>query len=173
MQNPALDQDHGNIGDAADQGQHHDRNKNHRRIGLPFPKREQIAKPEIAADQFADDDANHRQCRTDSQAGEHRRHRARKLDAPEDLRARRLERAGEIDQIGIDIAHCGQHIDHHRKEHDEDRHQDFRIDGEAHPENEQRRKRDLWRDLQGEDIGRERQLGGRRHTKQVTDQCAK
>ena len=66
MQHPALNQDHGNIGDAADQRQHHDRHKDHRCIRLPFPEREQIAKPEIAADQLADDNPDHRQGRADA-----------------------------------------------------------------------------------------------------------
>src|SRR6516164_11811648 len=136
MQHAALDQDHGNISNAADQSQHYDRDKDHRRIGLTLAEGEQIAQPEIPADQLADYNPDYRQCRSDPQASEHRRHRAWKLDAPENLRARRLERASEIDQVGVDIAHRGQHVDHDRKEHDEYSHQNFRIDSEPHPQNE-------------------------------------
>ena len=85
---------------------------------------------------------------------------------------RRLERAREIDQVGIDGADRGQHVDHHREEHDQDRDQDFRIDREAHPQDEQRRERHLGRDLQRQDIGRQRELGGRRHAEQVADEGA-
>ena len=85
---------------------------------------------------------------------------------------RRLECAGEIDQVGIDGADRGQHVDHHREEHDQDRDQDFRIDGEAHPQDEQRRECHLGRDLQRQNIGRQRELGGGRHADQVADEGA-
>ena len=104
--------------------------------------------------------------------GEHRRHRGRKFDLPENLRARRLEGAGEIDQVGIDGAHRGQHIDHDREEHDQDGDQDFRIDRETHPQNEQRRERHLGRDLQRQDIGRQRELRDRRHAEHIADEGA-
>ncbi len=143
-----------------------------RRIGLAFAEGEQIAEPMIAADQFADHDADDGERRADAQAREHRRHRGWKFDLPENLRARRLERARQIDQIGIDAAHGGQHIDHDRKEHDQDGDQDFRIDRKAHPQDEQRRKRDLGRDLQRQNVGRQRELGHRRHAEQIAEDGA-
>ena len=78
-----------------------------------------------------------------------------------------------IDQVGIDIAERGQHVDHDREEHDQNCHQNFWIDGEPHPQNEQRGECDFRRNLQGENVWRERKLGGRRHAEQITDECAK
>jgi hypothetical protein len=37
------------------------------------------------------------------------------FDLPEDLRPRRREGASEIDEIGIDCAHRGEHVDHDGK----------------------------------------------------------
>ena len=80
-----LDQNDAKISNATDQGEHHDGNEHHRCIGLSFAQSEQIAEADIAADQFADDDAHHRERGTDAKAGEHRRHRGWKFDLPEDL----------------------------------------------------------------------------------------
>ncbi len=139
-------------------------------LAWPSPNESRIAEPRIAADQFADHHADHGERRADAKAREQRRHRGRKLDLPENLRARRLERAREIDQVGIDGAHRGQHVDHDREEHDQDRDQDFRIDRESHPQDEQRRERHLGRDLQRQDIGRQREFGGRRHAEHIADE---
>jgi len=57
------------------------------------------------------------------------------IDLPENLRPRRLEGACEIDEVGIDGAHRGQHVHHHGEEHDEDGNENLRIDREAHPQN--------------------------------------
>ena len=121
----------------------------------------------IAADELADHDADHRERRADAQPREQRRQRGRKLDLPEDLRSRGLEGAGEVDQVRIDCAHGSQHIDQYREEHDQDRDQNLRIDREAHPQDEQRGKRDFWRDLQRQDVGRQRELGHGRHAEQI------
>jgi hypothetical protein len=86
--------------------------------------------------------------------------------------ARVALKAGEIDQVGIDGAYRGQHVDHDGKEHDQDGDQDFRIDGKTHPQNEQRRERHFGRNLQRQDIGRQRQLGDRRHAEHVSGEGA-
>src|SRR6266705_5151751 len=49
MQHAVLDEDDGEIGEAADQGEHQDRDEHHRGIGLALAEREQVAEAEIAA----------------------------------------------------------------------------------------------------------------------------
>ena len=102
MQHAQFGEDNEQIGDAADESQHDDGDEHHCGVALAFTEGQEIAEPRIAADQFADHDTDHRQRRADAQTREQRRQRGRKLDLPEDLRTRGLERAGEIDQVGIE-----------------------------------------------------------------------
>jgi hypothetical protein len=54
-----LHQDDGNIGDAADQGQHQDRNKYHGGVRLTVSEAQQIAQSGISAHQLAHHDPDH------------------------------------------------------------------------------------------------------------------
>ena len=42
----------------------------------------------------------------------------------------------------------------------------------SHPQNEQRRERHLGRDLQRQNVGRQRQLGDRRHAEHIAGESA-
>src|SRR5215813_517279 len=107
MEHALLHQDHGEIGYAADHGQHEDRDEDHRGIRLALAEGQEVAESEIAADQLAHHHADHRERRGDAQAREQRRQRGWELDLPEDLRARRRERPREVDEVRIDGADRG------------------------------------------------------------------
>src|SRR5262245_41014744 len=70
MEDALLDQEHGEIGNAADHGQHEDRDEYHRGVRLALAEGEQVAEPHIASDQLAHHHADHREGRGDAQAGE-------------------------------------------------------------------------------------------------------
>src|SRR5262249_55015774 len=70
MQYALLDQDHREIGNAADNREHENGDEYHGRIRLPLAEGEQIAEPKIASDQLAHHDADDGERRGDAQAGE-------------------------------------------------------------------------------------------------------
>ena len=74
MQDARLDDRDRAIKHDADQGEQHDRVEHHRGVGLAFAEGNEIAEPSVAADQFADRDADHREGRADAQARHQRRH---------------------------------------------------------------------------------------------------
>src|SRR5262249_12912519 len=70
MEHALLDQDHGEIGYAADYGQHEDRDEHHRGIRLALAKGQEVAESQIASDQLAPHHADPRERRGEAQAGE-------------------------------------------------------------------------------------------------------
>ena len=75
----------------------------------------------------------------------------------------------QIDEVEVNRPDRGEDVDQYRKKNDQDCDQDFRINRESHPENEQGCKRDFGRDLQRQNIGREGKFGCRRHSEEIAD----
>src|SRR5262249_31638044 len=70
MEHALLHQDHGEIGYAADYGQHEDRDEHHRGIRLALAEGQEVAESQIASDQLPHDHDDQGKRRGDAKAGE-------------------------------------------------------------------------------------------------------
>ncbi len=167
MEHAGFDHGHRAVEHDADEGEQHDRIEHHRSVGLAFTEGDEIAKAGIAADELADGDADDRQRGADAQPRHQRRHRGRHLDLPEDLQPAHAVGTRQVDQVAVHRLHRLQHVHQDREEHHQDGHDQLGPGVVAEPHDEQRRKGNLGRDLQPENIGRQHLLDEHRHAEHV------
>src|SRR5260370_11263743 len=87
VQHACFDGDHDAVERDADQRQQDDGDEDLGGVARAFGEGQQVAEADIAANQLADQDADHRQGGRDPEAREQGRHGGRKIDLPEDLEA--------------------------------------------------------------------------------------
>ncbi len=103
----------------------------------------QVAETAIGAEEFADDGARDRKDRRHLHAGKDIGQCVGELDLGENLPARALHRAHQVDQVGLDLAQPPGRGEHDREEADGECHHHVRADAVAKPDNDERSERHL------------------------------
>ena len=138
-----LEAEHQPVEHHADQRDQDHRHEHRGGVERDLHLQHQVAETAVGAEELADDGAGDRQDGGDLHAGEDVGQRAGKLDLGEDLPARALERAHEVEEVGLDLAQPARGGEHDRKEADRERHHRVRADAVAEPDDDQRAERDL------------------------------
>ena len=127
----ALEAEHDAVEHHAEQRDQDHRHEHRGGVERDLHLQHQIAEAAVGAEELADDRAGDREDRRDLHAGEDIGQRAGQLDLGEDLPARALQRAHQVEQVGLDLAQPARGRQHDREEADRERHHHVRPDAVA------------------------------------------
>ena len=128
---------------------------------LPRARLTRTPRPSLGAGPLPDDRADDRERHADPQPAEDRRQRGRDLERRQDLAAGRPERAGHLEQPGVDRPDPDHRRDRDREEHDQPADDDLARQPRPEPQGEQRGEGEDRRRLGGDDVRRDEPLDER------------
>src|SRR5688500_9325846 len=140
---PALEKQHDAVEQHAEQGDEQHRHEHRRRVERDLHLEHEIAQAPIGAEELADYRAGHGEYGAHLHAGEDVRQRTGKLDLGEQLPARALERAHQVEQLRLDLAQAARRGEQDREHADGERHQRVRQYSVLEPHDDERAERHL------------------------------
>src|SRR6516162_291360 len=137
----ALERLNQRIKDDSNRREQEYRRKGERGIKLLIGDNDEIAQAAVAADKLPDDRSNDGERDGNLHSAEDFRQRGRNAEFPECLPAARLQRAAEIQELGLDRGEAGGAVDDDREESDEEGDNNLWKQTIAEPDEQQRSDR--------------------------------